>query len=159
MPKVTPFIAFTENAEPVAKYYASFLPTARIVNTTYYGENMHLPKGTVLTVVFELAGTQYVFLNCGKSDYFRPSAAFSLCLECDTQEEIDTYWAKLTDGGTAHPCGWLTDKFGLTWQVNARLTGEVMTHGTPAAQGKLTAAMMKMEKIDLAALKAAVASA
>jgi predicted 3-demethylubiquinone-9 3-methyltransferase (glyoxalase superfamily) len=147
MPTITPFLTFDSQAETAANLYTSIFG-GKILSVARYGDGAPAPKGSVMTVSFELLGQAYTALNAGP--HFKFSEGFSLCVQCATQDEIDTYWAKLTaDGGEPGPCGWLKDRFGLSWQIVPANIGELISR--PAAMQ----AMMKMTKLDIAALVAA----
>ncbi|MEU4351962.1 VOC family protein [Streptomyces sp. NPDC023838] len=155
--KIMTFLWFTDQAEEAAEFYVSvFGGDSRIVETTRYPESFPGQAGSVMTVVFELAGQQYTALNGGKQDWsFNES--ISLSVDCATQEEVDDLWTKLTaDGGEEGPCGWLKDKYGLSWQIVPSFLSERLSAGDdPAAVDRMVAAMMKMKKLDVAELRAA----
>ncbi len=156
MQKITPFLWFNTQAEDAAKFYTSIFKDSGIDEVTYYGEGMPMPAGSVLTVRFHLEGQPFVALNGG--DVYSLSPAMSFVIDCDTQEEVDYYWNKLTaDGGQEMPCAWLTDKFGLTWQVVPKILIELLHHKDAEKAGKAAQAMFKMTKIDIQALLDAVA--
>ena len=149
MNKITPFLWFDSNAEDAANFYLSVFPESKKLNELRTTEAGPGPVGSLLTIELELNGQQMTFLNGGPA--YKLTQAFSFSVLCDTQEEIDHYWALLTDGGSEIACGWLTDKFGLSWQIVPR--GLVDWLGRPAAMR----AMMKMVKFDIATLKQAAA--
>lgn len=154
--KITTFLWFENQAEEAARFYVSvFGGNARVVETTRYPEAVPHQGGSVMTVVYELAGQRYTALNGGKQDWsFNES--ISLSVDCESQEEVDDLWAKLTaDGGEPGPCGWLKDKYGLSWQIVPRYLSERITSDDRAAVDRMVAAMMKMGKLDVAELKAA----
>ena len=154
-PKVSTCLWFDRDAEAAANFYVSLLPNSRVVQLSRYGENMPLPAGTVLTAVIDLAGARYMFLNGGP--VFQQSEAASIVVQCDDQEEIDRLWSALTaDGGRESRCGWLKDRFGVSWQIVPARLGELMTG--PNA-GRVAAAFMKMSKFEIAALEKASAGA
>lgn len=155
MPEITTFLTFDDQAEPAAKLYTSIFPDSRITKTTRYPDIAGLPApGSVMTVEFELGGRPFVALNGGPQFTF--SQGFSISVQCDTQEEVDRYWDALTaDGGQEVACGWLTDKFGVSWQINPRRLGEMISDPDSEKVKKAMAAMMTMKKIDLAALERA----
>ena len=152
--KITPYFWFDRNAEEAAAFYVSLFDEARITSVTHYGKGAPLPEGTVLVVTFELAGQQFAALNGGPT--FQLSEATSLFVGCDTQAEIDRLWGALTDGGTAQPCGWVKDRFGLSWQINWSGVPDAMASGTPEQNARAMAAMMQMTKVDIAALRRAI---
>ena len=150
-PRITPFLWFDSNAEDAADFYISIFPNSRRLGGLHNPGDAPGPKGGVLTVSFELDGLRFTALNGGPAYKF--SQAVSFVVNCDTQEEIDHYWSRLTaDGGSEIQCGWLTDKFGLTWQVVPRRIGELLKHS------KAMQAMMKMKKLDIAELERAAQS-
>jgi predicted 3-demethylubiquinone-9 3-methyltransferase (glyoxalase superfamily) len=155
MSKITTFLTYDDRAEEAVKLYVSIFPNAKIKNVTHYGEaGGPMPKGTVMTITFELDGQEYVALNGGPSFSF--SHGVSLMVTCETQEEIDRYWKKLTEGGGKEiQCGWLVDRFGLSWQIVPRVLMELMTSSDKARTQRMMAAMMKMVKLDIATLKRA----
>lgn len=155
---ITPCLWFDNQAEEAANFYTSVFKDSRILSVSRYPkagfEVHHKEEGTVMTVVFEINGQQFTALNGG--DNFRFSEAISFQVFCDTQEEIDYYWEKLTDGGEEGPCGWLKDKFGLSWQIVPSIIEEFMSN--PATSQKVMEAFMPMKKLDIETLKnAAVA--
>jgi predicted 3-demethylubiquinone-9 3-methyltransferase (glyoxalase superfamily) len=145
--RITPFLWFNDNAEEAVNFYATIFPDAHTHTVSRYGPAGPGPAGSVMTIEFELAGQRFVSLNGGPHYTFNPSVSF--VVYCDTQEEIDRYWAALTEGGKEVQCGWLTDKFGLSWQIVPRDLAKLLK-GPKAMQ-----AMMGMQKLNLAALKAA----
>ena len=149
MNEITPFLWFNNDAEDAANFYLSVFPESKKLNELRTTEAGPGPVGSLLTIELELNGQQMTFLNGGPA--YKLTQAFSFSVLCDTQEEIDHYWALLTDGGSEIACGWLTDKFGLSWQIVPR--GLVDWLRRPAAMR----AMMKMVKFDIATLKQAAA--
>jgi predicted 3-demethylubiquinone-9 3-methyltransferase (glyoxalase superfamily) len=147
MNKITPFLWFNANAEDAANFYLSIFPNSRKLNEFRTTEAGPGPAGSLLTVEIEIEGQQVTFLNGGPGH--PPSVAFSFVIRCEDQQEIDKYWTKLTDGGSETACGWLKDKFGLSWQVVPVNLTKLLSH--PAAMH----AMMSMKKLDIAALKQA----
>jgi len=145
--RITPFLWFNDNAEQAVEFYLSVFPNARILNVLRSPSQTSVPEGKVLTISFELNGLQFTALNGGPA--FKFNKAISFFVHCETQEEIDRYWAKLTEGGTEIECGWLEDKFGLAWQIVPTRIMELI--GNP----KGMAAMMTMKKLDIAALEQA----
>ena len=148
---------FDNQAEEAARFYTSVFRNARIGGITRYGESgakvSGRPKGSVMTVEFEAAGQKFLGLNGGPQ--FKFSEAISIMVNCDDQEEIDEYWAKLSAGGRESVCGWLTDKYGLSWQVVPAELGRMMQDKDPAKPERVMAAMLTMMKVDLAALRRA----
>lgn len=155
--KITTFLTFDDQAEEAVAFYTSVFPDSRIVSTTRYGEAGPGPEGSLLTAVFELAGQQFVALNGGPSFGF--SQGISLSVACETQAEIDELWERLTDGGEPGRCGWLTDRFGVSWQVNPPILGELLGDPDPAKAAAVMEAMLQMDKIELEPLRRAYASA
>jgi len=153
MQKITPFLWFDTQAEEAAKFYASVFPNSKIRKTARYGEAGPGPKGSVMTVEFELDGQRMIALNGGPQ--FKFTEAISLSVDCKTQEEVDHYWTKLSQGGKEQPCGWLKDKYGLSWQVNPAILGELLSGPDAKKAKRVMEAMLKMKKIDIAALEAA----
>jgi len=153
MQKITPFLWFNDDAEDAAKFYVSVFKNSRINGVTRYGEAGPGPKGKAMTVTFQLEGQDFIALNGGPQ--FKFSEAVSFVVDCKTQQEVDTIWAKLTKGGQEAPCGWLKDKFGLSWQIVPSVLGELLGDKDPQKAGRVMDAMLKMKKIEISALKAA----
>ena len=151
--KIKTCLWFDTNAEEAANFYISLFPDARISNVSYYGKDQPMPEGLVLTVDFELAGQQFLALNAGPNVTF--TEAISMMVACDSQAEIDHYWDALTDGGAPIQCGWLKDKFGLTWQVYPSAMNDMLQDGTSEQASRFMQAMMKMVKLDIAELQRA----
>ncbi|MDZ4817689.1 MAG: VOC family protein [Planctomycetota bacterium] len=151
MQKITPFLWFDSQAEEAAKFYTSIFPNSKITHVARYPEGGPAPAGSVMTVAFELQGEKFTALNGGP--IFKFTEAISLVVHCETQQEIDHYWERLTaDGGQPVQCGWLKDKYGLSWQIVPANIGELMT-GSPEKSGRVMAAMMQMIKLDIATLQ------
>ncbi len=153
MPQITPNLWFDTAGLEAAEFYVSIFPNSRITNVTHYGEAGPREAGTVMTVDFELDGQPYTAINGGPEFTF--DEAVSLLVNCDTQEEVDYYWDKLSEGGQEVQCGWLKDRFGFSWQVFPTAAGEVLGDPDPARAQRAMTAMFGMKKIDLAALRAA----
>lgn len=155
---VTPCLWFNNQAEDAANFYTSIFKNSKIITISRYPkegfEVHHQKEGTAMTVVFEINGQTFTGLNGG--DRFKFSEAISFQVFCETQDEIDYYWNKLSEGGEEGPCGWLKDKFGLSWQIVPSVMGELMSD--PAKAGKVMAALMPMKKLDIGALKHAAES-
>jgi predicted 3-demethylubiquinone-9 3-methyltransferase (glyoxalase superfamily) len=152
--KITPFLWFDTQAEEAAKFYCSAFKNSRIVETHRYGKGAPAPEGTVMTVAFELEGQRFVALNGGP--IYKFTEAISLAVDCKDQAEVDALWSRLTaDGGAPVQCGWLKDKYGLSWQIVPMRLMELLKTPDPAARARVFGAMMKMIKIDIAALEAA----
>ena len=152
--KITPFLWFDTQAEEAVNFYLSVFKEAKVTGTSYCGEEGPGPKGSVLTIAFELNGQEFVALNGGPQ--FKFTEAVSFVVNCETQKEIDYYWEKLTaDGGEEVQCGWLKDKYGLAWQIVPRALWGWMQDKDPARSGRVMQALMQMRKFDLAALQQA----
>lgn len=150
MPRITPNLWFDTQGEEAAKFYVSIFPNSKITNLLYYGEAGPRPAGTVLTVDFVLDGQPYTAINGGPEFTF--DEAISLLVECADQEEVDYYWTKLSEGGEEGPCGWLKDKYGLSWQVSPAALGELLTDPDQGRAQRAMKAMLGMKKIDVAEL-------
>jgi predicted 3-demethylubiquinone-9 3-methyltransferase (glyoxalase superfamily) len=159
--KITPCLWFDRQAEDAARFYTSIFKNSRIVTTTHYGEAGHeihrMPAGTVMTVSFEIEGQSFTALNGGP--LFELNEAISFQVMCETQDEIDTYWKKLSEGGDpkSQQCGWLKDKFGVSWQVVPSIMSELMSDKDPSKRERVMEAVLEMKKIDLEKLKRAFA--
>jgi predicted 3-demethylubiquinone-9 3-methyltransferase (glyoxalase superfamily) len=153
MKKITPFIWFKDNAEEALEFYTSLFADSRIVNITKLGDNVPGPQGKQIVATFELMGEQFLAINGGPNDILKSAGAISLVVPCDTQEEIDKLWNAFSDGGTPIACGWITDKFGVTWQVTPSMMNELMGDPDPVKAKRVADAMMKMMKLDIQALK------
>jgi predicted 3-demethylubiquinone-9 3-methyltransferase (glyoxalase superfamily) len=154
MPKLTPCIWYDTQAEEAANFYCGIFPNSKINLVSHYGEGMHLPKGTVLTVEFELDGKPFTALNGGPM--FPLTEAVSFQIECKDQAEVDRYWEALVEGGGAYAqCGWLKDRFGLSWQVVPEGFVRMMESGDQAGLQRAMDAMMGMVKLDMAELQRA----
>jgi predicted 3-demethylubiquinone-9 3-methyltransferase (glyoxalase superfamily) len=157
MPPITPNLWFDTEAEEAARFYVSVFPNSRVVNVSHYTEAGPRPAGSVMTVEFELDGHPFVGINGGPEFTFDEAVSFQIT--CETQEEIDGYWERLTEGGEEGVCGWCKDRFGLSWQVVPRGMEEVFSGPDPARAERAMRAMFEMRKIDLAALRAAAEGA
>jgi len=153
MQKIIPFLWFKTEAEAAAKFYVSLFKNSKIGRFTYYGDQFPKLKGKVMTVSFRLAGQEFMALN-GESG-FKFTEAISFFVQCKTQREVDHLWKKLTAGGKEIQCGWLTDKFGVTWQIVPEILLDLITDKNPVKASRATSAMMKMKKLDIAKLKKA----
>jgi predicted 3-demethylubiquinone-9 3-methyltransferase (glyoxalase superfamily) len=154
--RITPFLWFDGQAEEAANFYVSIFPNSKVLSASRYCEGGPGPKGTVMTVDFELDGLSCTALNGGPM--FKFTEAISLVVHCETQAEVDHYWDKLSAGGQQVQCGWLKDKYGLSWQVVPNALIELVQDKDPAKSQRVIAAMMQMKKIDIAGLKAAYAA-
>jgi predicted 3-demethylubiquinone-9 3-methyltransferase (glyoxalase superfamily) len=153
--RINPFLWFDGQAEEAANFYVSIFPNSKIGSTSRYGEAGPGPKGSVMTVAFDLDGLSFTALNGGPM--FKFTEAISLVVHCETQAEVDHYWDKLSAGGQQVQCGWLKDKYGLSWQIVPNALIELVQDKDPAKSQRVMAAMMQMKKIDIAGLKAAAA--
>jgi len=153
MPAITPFLWFDTDAEPAAELYTSVFPNSRIVEVTRYGSAGPRPEGMVMTVSFELDGQKVVALNGGQD--FSLTEAFSFAVSCETQEEVDSYWETLSEGGEEGPCGWLKDKFGLSWQIVPTALPRLLADPDAQKAQRVMAAMLEMKKIDIETLERA----
>lgn len=152
--KITTFLWFDTEAEEAAKFYTSIFEDSKILAVSRYGEAGPGPKGTVMVVEFQLAGQRFLALNGGP--HFKFTEAISLAVDCATQEEVDDLWRKLTSGGGKEaPCGWLKDRFGLSWQVVPSAAVKLLQDPDPERSKRVMQAVMQMKKIDIAALKRA----
>ncbi|MCC2274075.1 VOC family protein [Streptomyces sp. ET3-23] len=151
MQKITTFLWFDDQAEEAVEHYMSCFADSRIVDVRRYGEAGPGPAGSVMTILFELAGQRFIALNGGPRFTF--NEAVSLSVDCATQEEVDELWAKLSDGGEEGPCGWLKDKFGLSWQIVPRRLMELIGDPDPARANRAMKAMLGMKKIDIRGLE------
>ena len=153
MQPIYPCLWFDDQAEQAAAFYVSVFKNSRIVTTTQYLEGSPRPAGMVMTVAFVLDGQDFLALNGGPEFPFTP--AISLAVNCETQAEVDDLWAKLTAGGAEQQCGWLTDKYGVSWQIVPRALIAMFSAGDTAASQRAIAAMLPMKKLDLATLERA----
>lgn len=154
MQKISPFLWFNNQAEEAMNFYISIFKNSKVLSVSRWSEGGPVPAGTVMSCRFQLEGTEYQALNGGPHFQFTP--AISLFVHCENQEEVDFYWNKfLEGGGEESQCGWLTDKFGLSWQIIPKQLGEYLGDKDAAKSGRAMAAMMKMKKIDVQTLKAA----
>ncbi|GAB3708439.1 VOC family protein [Spirosoma flavus] len=153
MQKITTFLTFNDQAEEAATLYTSLFKNASIKNVSRYGEGAPAPAGTAMVVEFQIDGQEYKALNGGP--HFKFSEGISLYVNCDTQEEVDTYWETLSEGGEKGPCGWLKDKFGVSWQIVPNLLTKRIQDKDPEKAKRVMQAMMKMSKIDITAIEAA----
>jgi predicted 3-demethylubiquinone-9 3-methyltransferase (glyoxalase superfamily) len=151
--KITTFLTYEDQAEEAVNFYTSIFENSRIVSTSRYGEAGPAPAGTFMSASFELAGQEFIALNGGPSFTF--SQGISLFVDCETQEEVDELWEKLSEGGEKGPCGWLTDKFGVSWQVVPRALGEMLNDPEPERSQRVMNAMLQMGKIEIEGLRRA----
>jgi predicted 3-demethylubiquinone-9 3-methyltransferase (glyoxalase superfamily) len=153
MQKITPFLWFENNAEEATNFYTSIFKNSKVKNVRRYGEAGPGKPGSLMTATFELEGQEFYALNGGPHFKFTP--AISFFVNCETQEEIDELWEKLLAGGQAQQCGWLTDKYGVTWQIVPTILGKLLGDEDPQKSKRVMEAMMKMIKLDINGLKQA----
>ena len=152
--KIVPFLWFDGNAEAAMNFYVSVFKNSKVVSVSRYGDAGPGPKGTVMSATFQLEGQPFYALNGGPQFKFTP--AISLFVNCETQAEVDELWTKLTaGGGSEQPCGWLQDRFGLSWQIIPSALGRMLGDKNPKKAGAAMQAMLQMKKIDLQGLQAA----
>jgi len=151
--KITPFLWFDGKAEEAANFYVSVFRNSKVLSVTRYGEAGPGPKGSVMSAVFQLEGQEFYALNGGPQFKFSP--AISMFVNCETQQEVDELWEKLSAGGKTNRCGWLDDKFGLTWQIIPTILGRLLQDKDAAKANRVMKAMMQMDKIDIARLQRA----
>jgi predicted 3-demethylubiquinone-9 3-methyltransferase (glyoxalase superfamily) len=159
MQKITPFLWFDDKAEEAMKFYVSIFKNSKAGRVTRYGEGgaevTGRPKGTVMTATFEIEGQEFVALNGGP--VFKLTEAISFVVNCETQKEIDEMWEKLSDGGEKGRCGWLKDKYGLSWQIVPPVLGEMLQDKDAKKSERVMKAMLQMDKLDIKTLKQAYA--
>src|ERR671931_489603 len=155
--KITPFLWFDDNAEEAAKFYTSIFKNSKIIDIAYYGESAAeasgRPKGPLMTVTFELEGQRFMALNGGP--IFKFSQAISFLVSCETQQEVDDLWKKLSEGGEVEQCGWLKDKFGVSWQIVPSVLGEMLQDKDARKSERVMGALLQMKKIDIQGLRMA----
>lgn len=153
MQKITPFLWFNDKAEEAMRFYVSIFQNSRVVSISRYGDAGPGAKGTVMVAAFELDGQAFLALNGGPQFTFSP--AVSLLVNCTAQDEVDYFWEQLSEGGEKDRCGWLRDKYGLSWQVVPTILSELMQDKDPEKSKRVMEAMLKMRKIDIEGLKRA----
>ena len=153
MPRITPFLWFDDQAEAAMNFYTSIFKNAKVLHVSRYGEGGPRPKGMVMSATFELEGQRIMVLNGGPQ--FKLSEAISLFVSCETQAEVDELWDKLSADGQPQQCGWLKDKYGLSWQIIPSALGRLLGDQDPAKAGRVMQAMLQMNKIDIARLQQA----
>ena len=153
MQPITPCLWFDDKAEEAARFYTQVLPNSKMGVVTHYGSSGPLPKGTVMTVTFQLNGQDFMALNGGPDFKFSP--AISFIVKCETQEELDRYWTKLSADNNREQCGWLADKFGVSWQIVPAILERLISDKDPAKADRVMAAVLKMKKLDITELKRA----
>jgi predicted 3-demethylubiquinone-9 3-methyltransferase (glyoxalase superfamily) len=151
--KITPFLWFNDNAEEAMNFYTSIFKNSKIGSVARYGETGPGPKGSVMTATFQIEGQEFIALNGGP--HFKFTEAISFVVDCKTQEEVDEFWEKLSAGGEKSRCGWLKDKFGLSWQIVPDTLGKLMQDKDPEKSKRVMQAMMKMDKLIIADLQKA----
>jgi predicted 3-demethylubiquinone-9 3-methyltransferase (glyoxalase superfamily) len=157
MKGIVPCLWFDTQGEDAAKFYTSVFPNSKILKVSHYGEASPRPAGTVMTVEFELDGQEFLALNGGPQFTF--SEAISFQVFCETQDEVDTYWSKLSEGGEEGPCGWLKDKFGLSWQIVPTALPRLLDDPDREKSQRVMQAMLGMKKIEIDELERAAAAA
>lgn len=155
MQKITPFLWFDDKAEEAMNFYISIFKNSKIVGVSRYGEGGPGPTGSVMTATFELNGQEFTALNGGPQFAF--TEAISFYVDCETQQEVDELWEKLSEGGEKGQCGWLKDKYGLSWQIVPSILGELLQDKDPKKSNNVMQAMLQMHKIDINMLKQAYA--
>jgi predicted 3-demethylubiquinone-9 3-methyltransferase (glyoxalase superfamily) len=153
MQKITPFLWFNGQAEEAANFYSSIFKKSKIGTVRRYGEAGPGPKGSAMSVEFQLQGEDFIALNGGPQFQFTPAVSFFV--NCETQEEVDDLWARLSEGGKTQQCGWLTDKFGLSWQIIPTALGRLLADKDPQKSARVMRAMLQMIKIDIQGLERA----
>lgn len=153
MPRITPFLWFDGEAEEAAHFYVSIFPNSRVVSTWRYPEGSPMPEGTVMTVSFYLDGQSFTALNGGPM--FQFTEAVSFVVECQTQDEIDHYWSRLGAGGRPQQCGWVKDRYGLSWQIVPKQLSELLGQDDPGRAQRVMGTLLGMSKMDIAELRKA----
>ncbi len=153
MNKITPFLWFDDKAEEAMNFYISIFKNSRVLNITRYGKDAPYPVGTAFLVTFQLDGQEVMALNAGPE--FKFTEAISMYVNCETQAEVDDYWEKLSEGGEKSRCGWLKDKYGLSWQIVPTALGRLMGDKDPEKANRVMQAMLQMDKIDIKKLEEA----
>jgi predicted 3-demethylubiquinone-9 3-methyltransferase (glyoxalase superfamily) len=157
MQKITPFLWFDRNAEEAMNFYVSIFKNSKVLRVARYGDAGPGPKGTVMVATFQLEGQEFQALNVGPQYKFTP--AISLFVNCETQQEVDALWEKLLEGGREDQCGWLTDKFGLSWQIIPTLLPKLLSDKDPKKSQSVMKAMLQMKKIEIKKLQQAYGQA
>lgn len=154
--KITPFLWFDDKAEEAMNFYTSIFKNCEVVNVSRYGEAGPGEPGSVMTVTFRIEGQEFIALNGGP--HFTLTPAISFFVHCETQEEVDDLWERLSEGGEKNRCGWLTDKFGVTWQIVPNVLGELLSDDDDEKANRVMRAMLDMDKLDIKGLQDAYAS-
>jgi predicted 3-demethylubiquinone-9 3-methyltransferase (glyoxalase superfamily) len=153
MQKITPFLWFNNNAEEAMNFYVSIFKNSKVISVSRYGDVGPGPKGSVMTANFQLNGQEFVALNGGPQ--FKFTEAISFVVNCETQQEVDEFWEKLSEGGEESMCGWLKDKYGLSWQIVPTILVKLLQDKDPVKAKRVMEAMLQMKKIDINKLKQA----
>jgi len=153
MQKITPFLWFNDNAEDAINFYTSIFKNSRVISLSRYGEGAPVPSGTLMSGTFQIEGQEFMVLNGGP--HFKFNEAISLFVDCESQAEVDELWGKLTEGGEEGNCGWLKDKFGVSWQIIPRALGQLLNAPDPAQAQRVMQAMLQMKKIEVEKLQQA----
>jgi predicted 3-demethylubiquinone-9 3-methyltransferase (glyoxalase superfamily) len=153
MQKITPFLWFDKEAEAAVNFYISIFKNSRVLSVTHYGDVGPGPKRSVLTIKFQLEGQEFIALNGGPK--FKFTEAISLVVNCETQQEVDDLWERLSSGGEEGPCAWLKDRYGLSWQIVPKVLLELLQDKDAARANRVMQAMLQMKKIDIKTLKQA----
>jgi len=153
MQKITTFLTFDSQAEDAINFYTSIFKNSKILSTSHYGEAGPGPKGSLMTATFQLAGQQFMALNGGPS--FKFSQGISLFVNCETQSEIDELWEKLSEGGQKVACGWITDRFGVSWQIVPSILGKLLNNKDAEKSKRVMNVMLQMKKLDIKKLRQA----
>jgi predicted 3-demethylubiquinone-9 3-methyltransferase (glyoxalase superfamily) len=153
MQKITPFLWFDDKAEEAANFYASIFKNSKVKSVSRYGEGGPGPKGTAMSVTFQLEGQDFMALNGGPA--FKFTEAVSFFVSCQNQQEIDEFWERLSEGGEKSRCGWLKDKYGLSWQIVPTALGEMLQDKNPLKSKRVMEALLQMDKLDIKTLKQA----
>jgi len=153
MKKISPFLWFDRQAEEAMNFYLSIFPKSKMKGIARYGKGSPGPEGAIMSVTFELNGQEFIALNGGPVFTFSPATSFFV--NCETQEEVDHLWEKLSAGGEKQQCGWLRDKFGVTWQIVPTALGEMLSDPDPEKSQRVMQAMLKMKKLDISGLRKA----
>jgi len=153
MQKIMPFLWFNDQAEEATNFYVSIFKNSKIMSIHRHGEEGPGPKGTVMTTTFRIHGQNFIALNGGPQFTFTPAVSF--CVNCETQEEIDELWEKLSEGGEKQRCGWLKDKYGLSWQIVPAVLGKMLKVKSAKKSKRVMKALLQMDKLDIAILKQA----
>ncbi len=157
MQKITPFLWFDGKAEEAMNFYTAIFKNSKTLDIKYYGDAGPGPKGTVMAATFQLDGQEFIALNGGPQFTFSPAVSFFVT--CETQDEVDEFWEKLSAGGQTQRCGWLTDRYGLTWQIVPAVLGTLLQDKDAEKASRVMAAMLTMDKLDIARLRQAYENA